>query len=66
MNTKYARMGFLGEVTQEQAKHKRVPKSFGQVLKWERKERATEKKRGRGGQVKKDHSILEKYLQSFD
>ena len=25
-----------------------------------------EKKRGRGGQVKKDHSILEKYLQSFD
>lgn len=40
-------MGFLGEVPQEQAKHKRVPKSLGQVLKWERKERATEKKRQR-------------------
>lgn len=45
-------MGFLGEVPQEQAKHKRVPKSLGQVLKWERKERATEKKRGRGVKVK--------------
>ena len=52
MNTKYARMGFLGEVPQEQAKHKRVPKNLGQVLKWERKERVTEKKRGRGVKVK--------------
>lgn len=42
MNIKYARMGFLGEVPQEQAKHKGVPKSIGQVPKLES---ATEKKR---------------------